>query len=1061
MKLNIQIKTKEEIIKSIYEYTNFDFINNNLFINIKDLYNNIKYGDFDTNIEFINNLVGSYNGLKLFVYTISTSRTEIELKLPSINFRSVSYNTILLQYNTLFSSYPLSYLKTDDNKLKYVYIQFKNLEKYQILNWYKTPDNSVILKLREELSDNIKENDEVIVYEKLYSDTIYPVKLIPLNNELTINCLNKPNFDIDVNEKTVQSEYKNYDDIINNNDILKTDFFNESLKGIQLNIDFTDFSNFVFFSSILERLNNFKYKLQLIENYQYKISLLPITSPDILKYTNIIEGIKQSFDIYEHFLYYENNGIYTYPKDGNNNVLPLSDLDVIAWFTERNEQAKYYDKINYNLLIKLIPNYIYTDVYNVQYLKFINLTAQHFDILWLYINHLEDIKITDSDINKGLSKDLIYYVLGDMSWKPISNFENTNLEDYLYKEEHNDPNQVYASTETVSKKQIDLEVWKRLMDNVIYLYKTKGTKESIRSLLNIYGIPSTSLLIQEYGGKHPYYTNNYFDYDKFTACLDKSTEPTATIIIEDIDTFRGFEIRFKISNSDDNIILNDTLNDIIISTRYSDKSLLLTIGTIVHEINNTDIYNNEWWTVCIGYNSVLSNNTQGIHSFNYIEKIVYSLALVNNKYGKPYNRHSKTLIFTGQNSIIDILNSSFTFEIGSDFTGYLQEIRFWNYFVGYDNVIYHNLAPTTISTCDFNNLYDNLIVRVPLGTDLNTYNHSIITTLDNQNLTRDNTYTITFDNFSDNNNYLQYVEKYYHIVPNISNNHVMNRKIYFDNNDDFSCMYINKQDNGIFSGSFNNSYNNSFLIDYELDNTDINNITELQTDYSNRIQYKTSQNNKLGIYFSPINEVNEDIYDFFGNNNIDEYLGNYIDEYSDNYKYIDKLVTFYEQQYSKKYEIWKYFKMIKQYNKSIFYHLKQLIPLRSTDILGVTIENSLIHRNKITYLNSKPTLKNNYYYFNLENIISNNIIMDYTLYNIQLYVSLVYPNDYQYYKLNNTIVYRPRNYNYTQNIMPVIYNTIFSIVDINNYNTINITRRGNRLVEITMIIPTNENTNIR
>jgi hypothetical protein len=44
-------------------------------------------------------------------------------------------------------------------------------------------------------------------------------------------------------------------------------------RGIEINTDYSDYSNFIYFSSALTRLENFYYKLQLIEEYSYSASL--------------------------------------------------------------------------------------------------------------------------------------------------------------------------------------------------------------------------------------------------------------------------------------------------------------------------------------------------------------------------------------------------------------------------------------------------------------------------------------------------------------------------------------------------------------------------------------------------------------------------------------------------------------------------------------------------------------------------------------------------------------------------------------------------------------------
>ena len=61
----------------------------------------------------------------------------------------------------------------------------------------------------------------------------------------------------------------------------------------------------------------------------------------------------------------------------------------------------------------------------------------------------------------------------------------------------------YQSTGSLfskSNEEITTEVWRRIVNNLPYLLKTKGTARSIKALMSCYGIPQTLLSIREYGG---------------------------------------------------------------------------------------------------------------------------------------------------------------------------------------------------------------------------------------------------------------------------------------------------------------------------------------------------------------------------------------------------------------------------------------------------------------------------------------------------------------------------------------------------------------------------------
>ena len=49
-------------------------------------------------------------------------------------------------------------------------------------------------------------------------------------------------------------------------------------------------------------------------------------------------------------------------------------------------------------------------------------------------------------------------------------------------------------------KERQQEVWRRLLNNLPYLFKYKGTKRALHAAMSCYGVPSSMLTIMEFGG---------------------------------------------------------------------------------------------------------------------------------------------------------------------------------------------------------------------------------------------------------------------------------------------------------------------------------------------------------------------------------------------------------------------------------------------------------------------------------------------------------------------------------------------------------------------------------
>ncbi|MGY8867343.1 MAG: hypothetical protein ACKVJK_17230, partial [Methylophagaceae bacterium] len=80
------------------------------------------------------------------------------------------------------------------------------------------------------------------------------------------------------------------------------------------------YSNFTHFSSAVERLENFKYKVSLIESYQNSINSVgsvsqstTYTSGSQSKYDRLLQGVVNNFDHFEKHLYFE-SGSTSWPK---------------------------------------------------------------------------------------------------------------------------------------------------------------------------------------------------------------------------------------------------------------------------------------------------------------------------------------------------------------------------------------------------------------------------------------------------------------------------------------------------------------------------------------------------------------------------------------------------------------------------------------------------------------------------------------------------------------------------------------------------------------------------
>jgi hypothetical protein len=130
-----------------------------------------------------------------------------------------------------------------------------------------------------------------------------------------------------------------------------------------------------------------------------------------------------------------------------------------------------------------------------------------------------------------------------------------------------------------------------------------------------------------------------------------------------------------------------------------------------------------------------------------------------------------------------------------------------------------------------------------------------------------------------------------------------------------------------------------------------------------------SDSSKIGVYFSPTNEINQDIAEQMGGFNIDDYIGDPRLQYSQSYDDLRVLRNDYFKKYKtqglitdfdsivndNKYSYVEYLRLIKFFDTSLFKQIEYLLPARSNPLLGVVIEPHVLERNKQTVLTTQPS----------------------------------------------------------------------------------------------------------
>lgn len=951
-----------------------------------------RQGEYKFVYNFLRNYIGSQQSVqKLFIWKISQSRTEIILRLTHPD------DEILLSQLKSFSTH--NSVNTDIYK-EYI-LNFGENKLLKIINAIQISNNELLLKLYEPLPLDIEENFQCWLCAEILNPVIDNVILYPTVDVKTSNTLKGPNFDVDVDYWTVsETDLKNWNDLLGDNAItsqkLIDNYFSGSLSGMKLNIQYNEFDNFIHFSSATERVNNFVYKLNLIETYDSELSLLDTVTGSVAG--NVINTVKKrnsvisGFDDFEKYLYFQATGsLYTYPGSssvepfpkvptvienvtqftwedayqswyeanilfsGNQNtVIPasypyslysVSSSAAIDWINNTLSIANEYDKNNIHSLVKTIPEHIRMDESNSNYELFVNMFGHHFDILWSYINAMTDINTRENHPSDGMSSELLYDVAKGYGWTLTHGNQVDELWKYTFGTDESGVLEQSGSVgiRTKSSNQRTKEVWRRIVNNLPYILKSKGTSRSVKALLSCYGIPNSALVIREYGGPSQYDETPNYNYTKYERTTNFTgteylkipwkkiqTETTSSIpssLTLRIKPHSGLDYKYgsigKTSILNSRVGSNDNFGINFEPTASNNEKGTLNFylsgsnGYLTASIQGEYILDGRPFLLSI--NRLKTNdsiNENQIYTFEYrksdgnnIIGYASSSLTVSGSLGAVSESYNNSWI---ENSDLYIGSSS---DFGNMFSGSLSEIRMWSNELSSSALDAHSLSARSYRGNSESASYYDLGLRIPLTDNRVNYSltQSIISNHPNFNIT---TYLdgtplsaslFGFTSESLVNNIYEYTTN----TPSIGANSLYSDKIRIDNNELYGRLSSNNK--------------------------------------AEKSEYRKApiDSNRVAVAFSPQNIINEDIFEHMGHFNIDNFIGDPSNINKSEYPNLKNLSKEYWKKYSDKNNYVDYIRLISLFDFSMFQQVKQVIPLRANKLLGLLIEPSVLERNKV------------------------------------------------------------------------------------------------------------------
>ena len=447
----------------------------------------------------------------------------------------------------------------------------------------------------------------------------------------------------------------------------------------------------------------------------------------------------------------------SWPKENStkpHNVLSVSASAATTWYNNNSTSASIYDQNNPNRLVNLIPEHIKRDSENQPFLDFLDMVGHYYDNIWVYVKAMTDTYDRRENLTEGLSKDLVWTISNAFGWKQPSGTEITELHrlvtgQYLSGSFGSEEYKQYSET---SGKEIQQEIWNRVLTSMPYILKNKGTKESIQALVNAYGIPPTILKVREYGGSdNKDYQPTFETQQRFTRALDfKNSQYIQTQWKETSGSLRTpdtIEFRFRTASGSNQVLVAKDqrfavrlLEQGSITDNKGKVELLISssIGTRSVTSSLFPVYNNEFWSVGVtreksaGYDFTTDRTIE----YNTSESLQYKLFVKQYEAGRSKILYdsSTSMTLNGSATASASLNGQWTAsgdiffgstgsfgDLGVEFTGSLQEIRYYNTVLSQSVFKDYVMNPLSFEGNSINGAPDQLAFRAALGSDLNKY----------------------------------------------------------------------------------------------------------------------------------------------------------------------------------------------------------------------------------------------------------------------------------------------------------------------------------------------------
>lgn len=234
---------------------------------------------------------------------------------------------------------------------------------------------------------------------------------------------------------------------------------------------------------------------------------------------------------------------FTFPLKSDDYNLDTNSINYIDFLESLFQVGDLYDEYKSNLIIrKFIPKSL-IELDNTNSFKsesILKIYGKEIDDIKIFIDSLMNINTVSYDKVNNIPDVLIKNLARTLGWNAQNIINDKDLLSSVFGNDRSGDTDI-----TASLAEVDIELWRRLVNNTSWFLKSKGTRKSIETIFNFIGAPDCLITFDE----HVYVVDAPINikYDKIP--LNDLENPNLTIINPPYDDL-GFPVNPTFTTTD-------------------------------------------------------------------------------------------------------------------------------------------------------------------------------------------------------------------------------------------------------------------------------------------------------------------------------------------------------------------------------------------------------------------------------------------------------------------------------------------------------------------------------